>query len=145
MADSTSERRYDVRVKRVAHRIIRGLEERIDRRMTGRPATSRVVLQPYRGFGRTNELLVRARVLVEKKITRVNEAESLGRNLLNTFRRFQSDDRLDGSHSLSHAPESWVDAAAAVLHRRTRSSGHRASGARRHEQLELSQLRLAGQ
>ena len=51
----------------------------------------------------------------------------------------------DGSHSLSHAPESWVDAAAAVLHRRTRSSGHRASGARRHEQLELSQLRLAGQ
>jgi phosphatidate phosphatase APP1 len=81
-----------VRVKRVAHRLIRGLEERIDRRTAGRPVTSRVVLQPYRGFGRTNELLVRARVLVEKKITRVNEAESLGRNLLNTYRRFQSDE-----------------------------------------------------
>jgi phosphatidate phosphatase APP1 len=37
-----------------------------------------------------SELLVRGRVLVDKRITRVNTAEPLWRNMLNTYRRFMS-------------------------------------------------------
>jgi phosphatidate phosphatase APP1 len=79
-------------VKRIAHRLLHGLEERIDRRAAGRPVARRVVIHPYRGFGRAGELLLRGRVLVGKHITRVQEAEALWRNLLNTYRRFQSDE-----------------------------------------------------
>ena len=55
--------------------------------MRGRP-----VIAPYRGFGRGNELLLRGRVLGEKAITRARAAESVWRNALNTYRRFQSDE-----------------------------------------------------
>ena len=50
------------------------------------------MISPYRGFGRGSELLVRGRVLVDKRITRASAAEPLWRNLLNTYRRFQSDE-----------------------------------------------------
>jgi phosphatidate phosphatase APP1 len=68
------------------------LERRFDRRLAGRPVSRRIVISPYRGFGRGTELLLRGRVLVEKRITRVNAAEPLWRNVLNTYRRFQSDE-----------------------------------------------------
>ena len=72
------------------------LERRFDRRIAGRPVSRRVVISPYRGFGRPvdllTELLVRGRVLVHKRITRATEAEPLWRHLLNTYRRFQSDE-----------------------------------------------------
>ncbi|HEX6094850.1 MAG TPA: phosphatase domain-containing protein [Thermoanaerobaculia bacterium] len=68
------------------------LERRLDRRAAGRPVTKRLVISPYRGFGRGNEMLLRGRVLVDKRITRVAAAEPLWRNLLNTYRRFQSDE-----------------------------------------------------
>ena len=55
--------------------------------MTGRP-----VISPYRGFGRGREMLVRGRVLVERNITQATEGEGLWRNLLNAYRRFQSDE-----------------------------------------------------
>lgn len=79
-------------VKRIAHRLLSGIEERVDRRAAGRPVSRRVIVQPYRGFGRTDELLLRGRVVVEKNITRVKESEPLWRNLINTYRRFQSDE-----------------------------------------------------
>lgn len=84
-----------VLVKRIAHRVIRNLEDRVDRRAAGRPVTRRVLVQPYRGFGRSDELLLRGRVLIEKNITRATESEPLWRNLLNTYRRFQSDEIAD--------------------------------------------------
>ena len=68
------------------------LERRFDRRLAGRAVSRRVVISPYRGFGRENELLVRGRVLVEKRITHADAAEPLWRNVLNTYRRFQSDE-----------------------------------------------------
>ncbi len=68
------------------------LERRFDRRLAGRPVTRRVVISPYRGFGNERELLVRGRVLVDKRVTRATAAEPLWRNVLNTYRRFQSDE-----------------------------------------------------
>lgn len=50
------------------------------------------VIVPYRGFGRAGELMVRGRVLMEKRITRAREAEPVWRNVLNAYRRFQSDE-----------------------------------------------------
>lgn len=50
------------------------------------------LISPYRGFGRGREMLVRGRLLREKWITRATEAESLWRNLVNTWRRFESDE-----------------------------------------------------
>lgn len=51
-----------------------------------------LIISPYRGFGRAGELLIRGRVLADKSITRATEQESVWRNLLNTYRRFQSDE-----------------------------------------------------
>ena len=51
-----------------------------------------MTLAPYRGFGRGRELLIRGRVLLEKQITRATEAEPVWQNLLNAYRRFQSDE-----------------------------------------------------
>jgi phosphatidate phosphatase APP1 len=78
--------------RRALHRTAADLERRLDRRAAGRPVTKRLVISPYRGFGRLNEILVRGRVLVDKQITRASAAEPLWRNLLNTYRRFQSDE-----------------------------------------------------
>ena len=78
--------------RRLLHRTALGLERRWDRRVAGRPVTRRVVISPYRSFGRRDELLVRGRVLVDKRITRATAAEPLWRNVLNTYRRFQSDE-----------------------------------------------------
>ncbi|HEX8169516.1 MAG TPA: phosphatase domain-containing protein [Thermoanaerobaculia bacterium] len=52
----------------------------------------RLLITPYRGIGRSGELRVRGRVLVEKAVTRVQSAEPLWRNVLNTYRRFESDE-----------------------------------------------------
>lgn len=77
--------------RRTLHRAAHGLERTFDRRRRPRDP-GRVVISPYRGFGRAEEMFVRGRVLVEKRITRVAGAESLWRNMLNTYRRFQSDE-----------------------------------------------------
>jgi phosphatidate phosphatase APP1 len=78
--------------RRALHRTAIEIERRIDRRAAGRPVSRRSVISPYRSFGRANELLVRGRVLVDKRITRVATAEPLWRNMLNTYRRFHSDE-----------------------------------------------------
>lgn len=78
--------------RRTIHQLAQALDRRIDRRAAGRPVSRRVVISPYRGFGRPHELLVRGRVLIDKRITRASAAEPLWRNVLNTYRRFQSDE-----------------------------------------------------
>ena len=77
--------------RRHIHRAARGLERHFDSLLAS-SVTGRIVISPYRGFGRGNEMLLRGRVLAERAITRVKEAESLWRNVLNTYRRFQSDE-----------------------------------------------------
>ena len=74
--------------KRILHRAARAADRRLDRRARAR--SGKVVVSPYRGFGRPNEMLVRGRVLVEKSVTRAREAESVWRNLVNTYHRFAS-------------------------------------------------------
>ncbi|HVE69888.1 MAG TPA: phosphatase domain-containing protein [Thermoanaerobaculia bacterium] len=78
--------------RRLLHRTALSLERQFDRRLAGRPVSRRVVISPYRGFGNERELLVRGRVLIEKQVTRATAAEPLWRNVLNTYRRFQSDE-----------------------------------------------------
>lgn len=68
------------------------MERRVDRRLSGRKRSGTAVISPYRGFGRAHELLIRGRVLVDKRITRATEIEPVWRNLVNAYRRFQSDE-----------------------------------------------------
>ena len=76
-------------IRRGVHRVARAAERRFERRRRPRSG-GQVVIVPYRGFGRGNEILLHGRVLVEKRITRASEAEPLWRNVLNTYRRFQT-------------------------------------------------------
>ena len=79
-------------MKKLLHRGALELERRFDRRAAGRPISRQVVISPYRGFGKEQELLVRGRVLIDKRVTRATAAEPLWRNVLNTYRRFESDE-----------------------------------------------------
>jgi phosphatidate phosphatase APP1 len=80
-------------MKRTVHRAAHALDRQLDRR---RRLTSggRVIVSPYRGFGRGHELLVRGRVLVEKAVTRTTGTgtEPLWRSVVNTYRRFHTDE-----------------------------------------------------
>lgn len=76
--------------KRFLHRAAHFADRHLDRRR--RPRAGKIVVSPYRGFGRGNELLIRGRVLLEKRVTRAREAESLWRNLVNTWHRFASEE-----------------------------------------------------
>jgi phosphatidate phosphatase APP1 len=73
---------------------------------TTRPA--RVVISPYRGFGRGHELFLRGRLLAEKPITRARERETVWRNLLNAYRRFQSDE-LPGVAVRTRYRDAWME------------------------------------
>lgn len=77
--------------RRIVHRTAHGFDRYFDRRSRSRGA-DRIVISAYRGFGRGNEMLLRGRVLLEKRITRATGAEPLWRNMINTWRRFSSDE-----------------------------------------------------
>ena len=66
------------------------LDAEVDRRR--RRPEGRAVIHPYRGYGRDEELLLRGRVLLEKPITRATAAEPVWRNVVNTWRRFLSEE-----------------------------------------------------
>ena len=76
--------------RRILHRAAASLDELHDR-IPSRPA-GRIVIVPYRGYGRDRELFVSGRVIADKRITRATEAEPLWQNLVNSYRRFQSDE-----------------------------------------------------
>ena len=78
--------------RRRIHRAAAGVDRRIDRRRSRRAPARNAIISPYRGFGRDHELLVRGRVIAGKRITRAREAESVWRNLVNSYRRFHSDE-----------------------------------------------------
>ncbi|HEX6160894.1 MAG TPA: phosphatase domain-containing protein [Thermoanaerobaculia bacterium] len=76
-------------------RIIHGLANRIDRRLDRRRrdfGDSHLAIHPYFGFGRGHELHLRGRVLVENNVSRAREAAPVWRNVLDTYRRFASDE-----------------------------------------------------
>jgi phosphatidate phosphatase APP1 len=76
--------------KRILRRTLHTFERGLDLRW--RPRGGKLVVSPYRGFGRDHEMLIRGRVLMEKPVTRVRESESTWRNIVNTYHRFQSDE-----------------------------------------------------
>ncbi|MDQ3283428.1 MAG: DUF2183 domain-containing protein [Acidobacteriota bacterium] len=78
-------------IRLTLHRVARALERRLDsRRRTS--VAGRTIISPYRGFGRGREMVVRGRVLVEKAISAANAREPLWRSVVNTYRRFDSDE-----------------------------------------------------
>lgn len=80
-------------MRRTTHRLLHRLEQEVERRRgPRRPQPLSVVITPYRGFGKPGELQVSGRVLVDKRISRVGEAEPVWRNLANTYRRFATDE-----------------------------------------------------
>lgn len=80
----------DMPIRRGLHRAAHAAERRLERRR--RPPDGPAAIVPHRGFGRDDEMIVRGRVLVEKRITRVTENEPVWRNVVNTYRRFRSDE-----------------------------------------------------
>lgn len=88
--DSILQQNIAMAIPRVFHRTALALDRRFDRRRRRNLPGARVIISPFRGFGRQGELFVRGRVLLAKSITRVRESEPLWRNLLNTYRRFAS-------------------------------------------------------
>lgn len=76
--------------KELIRTVANELERHVDRRRPG--PRGRPVIAPYRGFGRGNEMILRGRVLGEKAVTRAQSAEPVWRNVLNAYRRFQSDE-----------------------------------------------------
>jgi phosphatidate phosphatase APP1 len=84
------------------HSFAAELESHVDRAAATGLGPRGLIIAPYRGFGRSNELMLRGRVLAEKAITRATSSESVWRNVLNAYRRFQSDEvpraRVRASH-----------------------------------------------
>jgi phosphatidate phosphatase APP1 len=58
------------------------------RRRTGREKPVQIV--PYRGFGNAREIYLRGRVLEERNIREANDKDSVWRNLLSMYQRFNS-------------------------------------------------------
>ncbi|HEX8408178.1 MAG TPA: phosphatase domain-containing protein [Thermoanaerobaculia bacterium] len=94
--------------RRRIHSLAHALEQRYDRRAPGKSRARQVIISPYRSFGRDRELLVRGRVLVDKRITRATAAEPLWRNMVNTYRRFQTDE-VAGARVVASYRESVVE------------------------------------
>jgi phosphatidate phosphatase APP1 len=109
-------------IRRTIHRTALGIDRRLDRRrriVTG----GRLILTPYRGLARRLEvpvltsgsdiepasgqsgfeMLLRGRVLRERRITRATEPERVWRNVMNTYRRFHSIELAEARVRASHA------------------------------------------
>lgn len=83
-------------VGRLAHRGALTVEETFDRlvaRLRDRMGRrDPVMIQPYRGFGSQRELWLKGRVLEDEGITEASERDTVWRNLLGMYRRFESDE-----------------------------------------------------
>lgn len=81
---------------RLAHQTAATVEERFDElryemhERLGR--TDPIVIQPYRGFGTEKKLRVWGRVLEDEGIHEATDRDSIWKNLLASYRRFESDE-----------------------------------------------------
>jgi phosphatidate phosphatase APP1 len=65
------------------------LKYRFRERMGGRDP---IMILPYRGFGTQEKIFLRGRVLEDKSITPAEENDTIWENLVNMYRRFESDE-----------------------------------------------------
>ncbi|MFP4345340.1 MAG: App1 family protein [Anaerolineales bacterium] len=78
------------------HQFVHDIETRFDkvkyglRDRLGGPGPIKIL--PYNGYGTQDVLYIKGRVLEEKGITRATEEDSLWDNLINTYRRIESDE-----------------------------------------------------
>lgn len=71
---------------------IESVERRMDHLKQRLGSPSDIVIVPYRSYGSDDRLLVRGRVLSNGAIPRAGVEDSVWRNLLNTYRRIESDE-----------------------------------------------------
>lgn len=72
-------------------RAARGVYRFLQNLLARSPGEDRVIVQPYRGFTNGRRLYLKGRVLEDKNIL-VRPGDSKWRNLLNSFKRFESDE-----------------------------------------------------
>ncbi|HEX6383792.1 MAG TPA: phosphatase domain-containing protein [Anaerolineae bacterium] len=91
------------------------LKSRLDNRLGGAEATKIV---PYRGYGTPRKLYLKGRVLKDQGMTAAGDNDSLWNNLLNIYRRLESDEvpyaRLwarfqDGAQEVAAGPEGYFE------------------------------------
>lgn len=81
--------------QRALRRVLTGVEARYDGakfRLRQRMGLGRLCVVPYLGYGTTDALSLQGRVLRDKGITSAMEDDSIWRNMLNMFRRYNSDE-----------------------------------------------------
>lgn len=71
---------------------IRGQANHLWQRLDPRPDSAEVIIQPYLGYGNREIIALRGRVLQDNGIMRADEHDTLWHNLLNTYRRFVTDE-----------------------------------------------------
>ncbi|MEM2126560.1 MAG: phosphatase domain-containing protein [Candidatus Methanosuratincola sp.] len=82
--------------RRVIARLVNGVEDHFDllkyrfrERLGGRDP---IMILPYRGFGTREKIYLKGRVLEDKGISAPQDDDSLWDNLINMYRRFESDE-----------------------------------------------------
>lgn len=82
--------------------------ERLKKMATGSHATTipQIDVVNYRGYGTQHSAVFRGRVLSGTKIT-ANHTDSHWRNLLNTYRRFESDELPDAHLQIRYGEQQW--------------------------------------
>lgn len=77
---------------RIAHTIETGVDAFRHSVLARFTRGDQIVIVPYRGYGTTQRLFLRGRVLEDAGIAPARESDSVWRNLLNMYHRFESDE-----------------------------------------------------
>ncbi|MBC8159687.1 MAG: DUF2183 domain-containing protein [Roseiflexaceae bacterium] len=65
---------------------------RLSRQLDDRIGREPLAITPYRGYGRADQIVLRGRVLEHSRATVASDSDSVWRNLLNIYRRFETDE-----------------------------------------------------
>lgn len=91
---------------------IESVERRLDHLKQRLGSPNNVVIVPYRSYGSGDRLLVRGRVLSNGTIPKAEVEDSIWQNLLNTYRRIETDEVVNACIRASHGDvsvESYSD------------------------------------
>jgi len=73
-------------------RILHTIEQIFDRIKYRHTGKSLIWIQAYRGFGNANKIFIKGRVLESRQVQPAKRDDSLWKNLVNSFHRFESDE-----------------------------------------------------
>ncbi|MCL4876739.1 MAG: DUF2183 domain-containing protein [Anaerolineae bacterium] len=66
--------------------------DRLKTRLIYRLSDSPILIQPYTGYGTPEKFFIRGRVMKNRGITRATDNDTVWKNLVNMYRRFESDE-----------------------------------------------------